>query len=997
MPYFREHIERNIKIAFERLSQKMYTHLADLEVTAYLTDEPVPYNERETGKKLVLKENDHWGKQWECAWFHLTGIVPESAAGLSTALFIDTGGECLVYDNGIPQRGLTYVENNFDNHPGYPGKCLYRLKPKANGGEKIDLWMDVGCNALLGSSNHNVAKGQVVNCVMRHAKIIEVNENIRSLYYDFQVLIDLMNCLDDKSARRSSILFRLHEAAKVLVNFTPKETEKAAGIVAVELKKKGGDPSFRLNAIGHSHIDLAWLWPIRETRRKGGRTFATALKNMDLYPDYIFGASQPQLYDWIKNDYPAIYEGIKKKVAQKRWELQGAMWCEPDTNIPGGESLVRQLLYGKAFFREEFGKDVRNLWLPDVFGYSAALPQILKLAGVDYFMTTKLAFNVFNRFPYHTFYWQGIDGTKILSHMLPEGTYNGAMTPSSIKKAENNHAENGLIDEALMLYGIGDGGGGPGMEHLERAARMENIEGLVPVSHGLAEDFLVRLEKNVNRLENQGSNISTHRGELYFDRHQGTYTTQCKTKWYNRKIEFLFKELEMLLVTAGTNPYPKQELDALWKEFLLYQFHDILPGSSINAVYEVTNPRSEIIYNRLQEMIRETCAAFAGDEVVVNALSWDRWEWTEINGKTERVFAKALSVAPPQILDRNEVSVSVNQNNNEMENEFLCVRFDEDGSLVSVFDKTAQKESLRCGTKGNRLSVWDDQGDCWDIPIEYLYLEPEYFILVKQTLVHEGYRSVMRQEYKFGSSEIKMDVCLYSGKPWLDFQTTVDWQEDRKMLRTGFDTDIITDAATFEIQFGSLKRTVSENNTYETAQFETCGHKWADLSQTGRGVALLNDCKYGYRIKGSLLELCLLRAQNWPGIGSDRGKQEFKYALYPHKGSLETVVREAFAYNLPLRTEKANGTKAAVQIFNMDTNSVVLDTVKHAENGKETITRFYESIGADASVNVKPDAAYTKAVLCDLLENEISDLLFTNNEIIKLTFAPFQIQTVKWS
>jgi len=795
-----------------------------------------------------------------------------------------------------------------------------------------------------------------------------------------------MECLEPTSARRASVMFRLHDAAAVLKNFTEDEIAQAAAIISEELNKKGGDFSLSINALGHAHIDLAWLWPIRETRRKGGRTFSTALRLMDWYPDYRFGASQPQLFEWVKADYPTIYEGVKERVKEGRFELQGAMWCEPDTNVPSGESLVRQLLYGKKFFMDEFGKDIRNLWLPDVFGYSAALPQILKLAGVDYFVTIKLSWNDHNRFPYHTFHWQGIDGTKILAHMPPEGTYHGPMTPAAVKRIEHAHLENGLQPETLMLYGIGDGGGGPGMEHLERASRLKNMESLVPVSQGFAEDFLQRLEKYAHRCE-------TYKGELYFERHQGTYTAQCKTKWYNRKMEFLFKELELVLAAANPDEYPKAELDALWKEFLLYQFHDILPGSSINRVYDEALEGYEKMYNRVQEMISGTLQSFSGDTLAVNALSWDRWEWVEIDGFYQRVKTKGNSIAPPEILPQKDVAVSIFESG--MENEYLRVTFNEDGSLASVFDKVTCNEALKPGSKGNLLSIWDDQGDCWDIPIEYRYLTPDYFLLTKQILSLEDHKAVMRQEYTYGESSITLDVCLYAGKPYLDFRTKADWREDRKMLRAGFEVNIQCDSATYEIQYGYLRRTVTDNNPYETAQFETCGHKWVDMSQPDRGVALLNDCKYGHRIKGSHMDINLLRAQNYPGIGSDRGIHEFAYALYPHQGDLEKVTKTAFAYNLPIRIAKGGGSATATgQIFVAE-GPVILDAVKRAENGQGVITRLYEPLGANGIVTITPNKAYNHALLCDLLENTISELPMDNGQV-KLAFSPFQIMTVKW-
>jgi alpha-mannosidase len=364
--------------------------------------------------------------------------------------------------------------------------------------------------------------------------------------------------------------------------YSEAEAGNARSVLAKELNKQGGASSLKISAIGHAHIDLAWLWPLRETRRKAARTFSTALMLLEKYPNYIFGASQPQLYAWVQQDYPALYEKVKKKIAEGRWEVQGAMWVEADTNIAGGEALVRQILYGKKYFQKEFNQDMRILWLPDVFGYSGALPQILRKSGIEYFMTTKLSWNIYNKFPHHTFLWSGIDGSEVLAHMPPEGTYNSAASPTSIHKAEAEYMDKGIADECLMLFGIGDGGGGPGEEHLERLERERNLEGLLPIKQEPSIQFF-------DRLALQRENYKKWHGELYLERHQGTYTTQAKSKRYNRKIEILLRELEFISVLAQlerNESYPDETIERLWKELLLYQFHDILPGSSIHRVYE---------------------------------------------------------------------------------------------------------------------------------------------------------------------------------------------------------------------------------------------------------------------------------------------------------------------------------------------------------------------------------------------------------------------------
>ncbi len=752
------------------------------------------------------------------------------------------------------------------------------------------------------------------------------------------------------------------------------------------MEKKGGDPSLQFIALSHSHIDLAWLWPIRETRRKGGRTFANVLRMMDQYDDFMFGASQPQLYEWISEDYPDIMRQVRERIKEGRWEVQGGMWVESDTNVPSGESLVRQFLYGKRYFLKEFGQEIRNLWMPDVFGYSGALPQIMKKAGVDYFMTTKLAFNEFTRFPHHTFLWEGIDGTRVLTHMLPEGTYNGPMTPRSIKHAERNYQERGICEEGLILYGVGDGGGGPGEEHIERMHRMRNLDGLCPMKHGFAQDLFERLDEHRDRYD-------VYKGELYFERHQGTYTTQCKNKWFNRKLEFAFHNLEFLLAMLRPDDYPAQEPEKMWKEFLLYQFHDILPGSSINRVYDESVAGYQKIADRLEEMTREACAQLGDGPVAVNALSWDRSDLVQAGGRTMKVSAPALS-AQAAVLEEVDVS-ALRAEGLTLENEALRVRFSEDGSIASVYSKTLGRETLREGTAGNRLSVWDDQGDCWDIPLEYRYLKPQYFTLTGQEARIEDGMAVMEQVYTFGDSTVRQKVCLEAGKPYVDFRTFADWREDRRMLRTAFDVDILADNAAYEIQFGYIRRPVNDNNIYEMAKFEVCGHKWADLSQSDCGVALLNDCKYGYRVKDSVMELDLLRAQNFPGVGADRGTHEFRYALYPHAGDTgnSDVARIGYEYNNPLRVLPGGGGHDGSAMFRVE-GGLFLDTVKRAEEQDGTVLRFYEPFGAEGVARVKLARPYGEAVYCDLLERGEAPAEVQQDELV-LPFKPFELITVK--
>ena len=492
MPYHFEKTKAILAVIQQRIDAAIYQHVQELAITAWVTAEPVPYAARQSGQEKQLILGEPWAKLWDCAWMHVTGQVPASAAGKKVVLLIDLNGEALLVDaEGNPALGLTTISSEFDLRLGMPGKRVIEMFDPAHGGEIVDLWLDAAANDLFGKYQNN---GQ-----LREAHIATCNESMRQLSHDFFVLHEMTVVLPESSARRAQILASLFEAANQLVDYTDAEALAARAILGVELGKTGGSPSLTLSAIGHAHMDLAWLWPLRETIRKGARTFATVLAMMDRYPDYVFGASQPQLYQWVKSYYPALYERVKQKVADGRWEIQGGMWVEPDTNISGGEALIRQLLHGVEFFEQEFGKTPRMLWLPDVFGYSGALPQLLKKSGIDYFMTIKISWSLFNTFPHHTFIWEGIDGSQVLAHMPPEGTYNSSAAPRALVTSEKEFRDKYVSDRALLVFGIGDGGGGPGTDHLENLAREKNLAGLPAVMQEPAEAFFDRIKADSHK------------------------------------------------------------------------------------------------------------------------------------------------------------------------------------------------------------------------------------------------------------------------------------------------------------------------------------------------------------------------------------------------------------------------------------------------------------------------------------------------------------------
>lgn len=979
MPYLKEKQERTIEQTVKRLQDRIYKRTGELTITCYKTKEPVPFAERESGEKKILKKGEKWGDLFDCAWFHFKGIVPQECKNKKTVLLIDISGEGLIVDNsGNPVRGITNVATEFSFAGG--GKRVYSLYDAAQGGEVIDLWMDAGCNDLFGSLKND---GKILE-----ADIAIQCVDTRRLYYDYLILYELMMCLAKDSARYNQILFKLYEASLRLKNYDETEIREALGVTGKLLDKAGGDCGLSFTAIGHSHLDLAWLWPIRETIRKGARTFSNTLHYMEQYPDYKFGASQAQLYAWMKEYYPELYSRVKEKIKEGKWEVQGCMWVEADTNLSGGEALVRQILYGKRFFKEEFGVEVKNLWLPDVFGYTGALPQLLKKSGCDYFMTQKLSWSEHNKFPHQTFLWKGIDGTEIFTHMLPEETYNSSLSPKQVKYAETNYMDSGICDEALILFGVGDGGGGPGSLHLESASRMKNLNGLCPVTIDFAQPLFERLEEDTR------GKLKKWAGELYLERHQGTYTTQAKNKWYNRKMEFALRELEFALVLSGhLKDYPKQQLDEIWKEVLLYQFHDIIPGSSIKRVYDESLARYEILLNKVQEMTEHCYGEISKDAELTafNSLSWDRTELVEYEGGIFEMRIPSFGFTKERV---PVPEVSVTAEGCCLENNYLRGVFDERGALISLYDKAAERESLKGAS--NLYAVYDDlNGDCWDIAIEYTDRKPEYFVLESQEFFVKGAYAACEQRYTYGQSQIIVRIRLGHESRRLEFDLEIDWKENLKMLRTSFDTDILAKEASYEIQFGQIKRPNNENTLWQKAQFEVCAHKWVDLSEADYGIALINDCKYGHRVQEGVMDMNLLRSQNYPGENADRGSHKVRYALYPHSGDERTgqVHKQAYEFNVPVVLQRGEGssTKTGRMISAADT--VVIEAVKRAEDEDSCILRLYEPYGTAVNAFVQFDKQYASISKCNLMEEE--EEVIGSGDSVSLRVKPFEIVTLK--
>ncbi|MEO2203465.1 glycoside hydrolase family 38 C-terminal domain-containing protein [Paenibacillus pabuli] len=1024
MPYEPIRPER-LKQMLNKLRDAIYEPITELEVKAWVSPEPVSYESRMSGKQVNLHQGEHWGELWDCAWFRFAGKFPtrdEVNAYERIVLLLDVSGElCLVDHEGTPVQGLTTINSEFDFSLGLPGKRVVELSKGYVSGDDIEVWADAGNNDLFGKYQGGT---------LREAVIAVCREDIRNLYYDTEVLLETAEHLPTGSARKERIYQTLYDVSLQLTDFSEERIRLAKKRTDEQLSLQGGDPVLTLSAVGHAHIDLAWLWPIRETIRKGARTFSTVLRMMERYPDYVFGASQPQLYDWMKQHYPKLYDQIKERVREGRWEPQGAMWVESDTNVPGGESLVRQILYGKRYFQEEFGLEMRSLWMPDVFGYSASLPQLLKKSGVDYMMTQKLSWSEYNQHPHHSFMWEGIDGSAILTHMPPEDTYNSPAAPRSIANAEQKYLDKNVSEHALMLFGIGDGGGGPGEEHLERLARTKNLLGLSPVVQEPSWAFF-------EKLHGEREKFQTWRGELYLEKHQGTLTSQARSKRYNRKMEKALRELEFASVLAAAQlgrGYPSGTLETIWKEVLLYQFHDILPGSSIKRVYDESLARYEELLIQTENMIANTYSSLADQfasshmstseesTVVFNSLPWQRQEWLNIQGRWIKVQVPSMGYAvlpeyPNESTTRkvgtyiefgsgtlgSELHVNVEER--IIENDAFIVKFDQEGAIISILDKAESREIIPQGEQGNKLRVYHDEGDAWDFSHDYAVNQGIPLTLHDIRELREGPRVGLIFQYRYGESEFTQSVILTEGSRRIDFETNVHWRENAKMLRTSFPVNVRTEQVHCEIQFGSLSRPTHRNTTWDFAKDEICAHQWIDLSEPDYGVALLNDCKYGHRSMDNVLDLNLLRSSSYPDPEADRTEHAFTYSLFPHQGNhvQAEIYRRGNELNIPLRmislssvgNKQAGDIPLSKSFLQPEHAHVMVESVKKAEDGDEIIVRLYETSGTHANTVIHLGFDAAEAWIADLMENIISPIPMTDPSKITLSFTPFEIITLR--
>ncbi len=968
---------------------------------------------------------DFKGIPGEHYWFRGRVTVPEDFDGKRVYMRIRTQIE--EWDDGKNPQFLIFINGQVVQGADMNHREVL-LSDHARGGET----MTVDIQAYTGTLHREF-------CFL--AELYVLDRAIDRLYWDLLVPLQAFPRMAADSQDRMAIQKALNDTINLLDMRQPYSEDFYASLAAAQAhidrelyEKMGGHRDVVATCIGHTHIDVAWWWTVAQTREKVVRSFATVLKLMEEYPSYKFMSSQPVLYYFLKQRYPELFERIKERVAEGRWEVEGATWLEMDTNLTSGESLVRQFMYGKRFFREEFGYDCKILWLPDVFGYSGALPQIMKKSGVDYFMTTKLAWNQINKIPNDTFIWRGIDGTEVLAHLITTlgigqdpkesffTTYNGMLHPDAIMGGWERYQNKDINNDILISYGYGDGGGGPTRAMLETSQRMEKgVRGIPMVRQETARTYFDQLAERVRG----DKRLDTWEGEFYFEYHRGTLTSMARNKRGNRKSELAMMDLELLGVLSGD--YPAQEDTRLWRDIiLLNQFHDILPGSSIAEVYEVTKGEYEQLLAETGTLIRERLEKLAGEGpgvTVFNTLGFVRDDVVRLG----EVKAAALRdgdgiVRPVQQTAEGAVAylgglpskgyVTLEEAEMEpVENPFLRpdayhlqtpfyrVTLDEYGNFTSLYDIQADREIIRAGGKANQLRLYEDKPiyfDNWDI--DRYYTEKSWPVddLLSMAWTEEGpVRATLELAYRCSRSTIRQKVRFYADSRRIDFETWADWHEHQHLLKAEFALDIHTDEAAFDVQFGNVTRKIHTNTSWEKARFESCGQKWMDLSESRYGVSLLNDCKYGHSVLDGVAAVTLIKCGVEPNPNADVEEHVFTYALYPHLGAWREggTVREAYKLNLPAYTVPAGTPGRRASYVSAAPENIVLETVKQAEDGDGVILRLYESENARTRAVLTLPEGVGRAYDTDLLENIQRELPVRDGKL-ELTVMPYEIKTI---
>ncbi len=985
-----------------------------------------------------------WNQVDAHRWFRTTITIPESMDGKYVEFLITTGREG-EWDATNPQM-IFYLDGQLIQGIDVNHREV-TISGKAKAGDSYEI-------AVLAYS------GMVEGDLVIHTYLIAVDDRVQKLYYD--LLIPLQSAYVLKKADEENYRRVLQSMAPALDALDLRDAYSEKFYSSIEKAEQILKEAFyseerecpTVSAIGHTHIDIAWLWTVEQTREKVLRSFSTVLRLMEQYPDYKFMSSQPILYQFVKEQEPEMYEKIKERIREGRWEVDGAMWLEADCNLTGGESLVRQIIKGHRFFLEEFGKESKSLWLPDVFGYSAALPQILKKSGIPYFMTTKIAWNQYDQLPNDTFIWKGIDGSEVFAFMptttdydKDQGlnisfsdtrnttTYTGIVNPNMALGTFKRFQNRDLTEDTLMLFGFGDGGGGPTKEMLESAERLKyGIPGIPKIRQEFEQDYFDRTYEKIHDLPD----MPTWDGELYFEYHRGTLTSMARNKRSNRKNEILYTQMETASCMAGIEKDEQLQnvLDKGWDILLINQFHDIVPGSSIKPVYEQTDKEYHEIEEAGKEELNRVVSAAVGrlsmekeGVVVMNTQGYERDDLVVLDDGTEiprlvdedgrnvpaqktadgRYLLYVSHIPPLGYKKLYETEELLEESTGKewdytFENPFIKVCFNEKMEITSLYEKEAEKELIQDGRCGNVLRTYEDrpmQWDNWDIDVFYQRKPYEADWYSPARVIENGeVRMVVEFECGFLDSTVTQQVCLYHQIPRIDFRTKADWKTHHVILKTHFPVDVNTTRASYEIQFGNVERETTNNYSWDTAKFEACGHKWADLSENSSGISLLNDCKYGYGIKKGDMSLTLIKSGTYPNEDADIGEHEFTYSIYPHAGRWQEAKTVEMAYNLNVpmlakRTGRQEGCGGEYESFlKCSQESCFVEVIKKAEDGNGVIVRMYENKNNRVRAQIQTAYPIAHVYECNLLEENEEELTAGKN-CFETVFKPYEIKTFR--
>ena len=875
--------------------------------------------------------------------------------------------------------------------------------------------------------------GDEVIFISYDMQIYAINERVEKLYYDIKAAYDALLLLSEYSDEYYKIISPLSDAVRILDmrDMTSPEfyesVERAIEYLSKNFYEKvcSTDGKPVVSCVGHTHIDVEWLWARAQTREKIQRSFSTAAALMKKYPEYKFMLSQPELYRYLKEEAPEKYEELRALVKEGRWEPEGAMYLEPDCNLTSGESLVRQLMHGKRFFREEFGVESRILFLPDVFGYSAALPQILKKSGVDYFVTAKIGWNDTNKMPNDTFYWEGIDGTEIFTTFITTQeyireedrkrrftTYVGNINANRVKGTWDRFGEKEYTSTSLMTYGYGDGGGGPTKEMLEFGRRLaKGIPGVPTVKLTTLAEHISTHKAEFDESAKRKGRVPRWVGELYLEYHRGTYTSVAKVKKNNRRSEYLLGNIEALFATGAHfgEKYDANATDKLWRKVLHNQFHDILPGSSVGKVYDNTDADYEMIRVEGGKLLSDKLDFIAngvntdGGIIVYNPTGFARRAAFSVDG----IYRESTDIIPPYgwriVKDVKPIS-RVKLSGLSAENEYYVLTLNDKGEISSLYDKRAEREVFKPGAAGNVISAFFDNPtnfDAWEIEDYYKLSRKTIDTVANITPVTDGTRAGFVIERDYMKSKIKITLWLYTESPRIDFDCEIDWQERHQILKAEFPIDVHANSATYGVQFGHVTRPTHQNTSWDKAKFEVSAQKWADISENGYGVAILNDSKYGYGAEGSTLSLTLLKSPTYPYPEADLGEHSFTYSILPHLDGFREgdVIKEAEVLNQPLFAKAVTAQSGILpeefSLVSVNKPNAHISAVKPSESGDGLIVRLYESYDRRERVTVTVPKEYKSAFLCDLMENELVPLEM-NDGSLTVPLSNFEIVTLKF-